>query len=65
MKYLFEIAHSPGDGTMFSCLYSAIMVIGDAMTSAEAQAIAMRHKMARRDTNSVAWRACNGFRMPK
>lgn len=65
MKYLFEMAHSWGFGTMFLWSYSDIMVMGEAIKADEAQAMAMRHKTARRETNKFAWRACSGFLMPK
>lgn len=65
MKYLLEIAHSLGLGIMFLWSYSDIIVIGDAMSADEAQAMAMRHSTALRDTNKLACLACSGFLMPK
>jgi hypothetical protein len=65
MKYLFEMAHSVGLGTIFRWSYRDIIVMGEAISADEAQAMAIRQRTARRDTNKFAWRACSGFLMPK
>lgn len=63
---MFDMAHSLGAGTMFlgSCI--DIIVIGDAIRDAEIQAIAIRQRTARRDTNKLlACLACRGFLIPR
>lgn len=59
------MAHSVGEGTIFLWSWTDIIVIGEAISADEIQAIPMRHRTARRETNRLAWRACSGFRMPK